>query len=73
MEDDRYLALVPVLADDDELLEDAGELVILKVVSDEEGEECLEPIDNEEEFNKIAAVFMSRLEEEFDFLDTDEQ
>ena len=39
MEDDRYLALLPVLADDDELLEYAVELVILKVVSDEEGEE----------------------------------
>lgn len=70
--DARYLALVPVFEENEEMLDDPGELVILRVHTDENQEEYLEPIDNEDEFNKIAEVFMSRLEEEFDFLDTEE-
>jgi len=67
-DDNRYLALVPVFENADESLDDSGELVILKVVEDD-GEEFLEPIQDEDEFNKISSIFMERLEDEFDFED----
>ena len=75
LDDNRYLALVPAFDPEqqaEEMLEDAGELVILKVYHDGTDEEYLEPIDNEEEFNQIAELFMSRLEDEFDFEEEDE-
>ncbi len=64
----EYLALVPIFDKPEQSLEDSGELVILRVMpgEDEDGE-YLEPIDNEEEFTKVADVFMERLEEFFDF------
>ncbi len=71
IEDETYLALVPVLEEAEELLEDSGELVLLKSKMDGD-EEFLEPIDNEEEFNRISAIFMERLEELYDFVSEDE-
>lgn len=65
--DDRYMALVPVFDDAEELLEDDGELVVLRVVPGEGGEDFLEPIEDEKEFDKVAAMFMERLEDEFEF------
>ena len=62
------MALVPVFDNAEELLEDSGELLVLEVV-EHEGEGYLEPIEDEELFNKIAGIFMERLEEEFDFIE----
>ena len=64
----RYMALVPVFDNAEELLEDSGELLVLEVV-EHEGEGYLEPIEDEELFNKIAGIFMERLEAEFDFIE----
>ncbi len=67
-DDNEYIALVPVFESPEDSLDDSGELVILKMVADPEtNEEYLEPIDNEEEFTRIADLFMERLEEFFDF------
>ncbi len=68
MDDQRYMALIPVLPDADEFLKDSGELVILKVVEDN-GTEYLEPIEDEEEFDRLADIFMQRLEDVYDFED----
>ena len=46
--------------------EDGTELVILKVVEDN-GEEFLEPIEDDDEFEEISEIFMDRLEEYYDF------
>lgn len=43
----RYLALVPVMTEED-LEQDDGELVILRATAGEEDDEYLEPIDDEE-------------------------
>ena len=64
----NYMALVPTFEDGQDLLDDSGELVILKVVADE-GDEYLEAIENEEEFDKVSAFFMERLADTFDFED----
>lgn len=68
VDDQEYLALIPIFEEPEDSLEDSGELVILKVQSDEgSDEEYLEPIEDEEEFTRIADQFMERLEDFFDF------
>ena len=66
--DTEYLALIPIFDDPQSSLDDDGELVILKVVYDAEAdEEFLEPILDDEEYDRIADIFMDRLGEFFDF------
>ena len=61
----RYVALLPVYDEAEELLNDDGELVILKVV--EEGDEdVLVTIDDDDEFNKVATIFEENLSELFE-------
>ena len=62
-DDNEYFALIPT--ETAENLSD-GELVILKVVEDN-GEEFLEPIEDDDEFEEISEIFMDRLEEYYDF------
>lgn len=65
-EGENYMALVPVFDDPQDMLDDSGELVILKIVA-EEGDEYLEAIEDEAEFDKVGAFFMERLSDVFDF------
>jgi uncharacterized protein YrzB (UPF0473 family) len=65
MDDQRYMALIPIPSDAKEALQDSGELVILKAV-EEDGEEFLEAIEDEEEFDRLADIFMERLEDVYD-------
>lgn len=68
LDGNTYMALVPIPENPEELLEDPGELVILRV-AEENGEEFLEAIEDEEEFDKVGAFFTERLSDEFDFQD----
>ncbi len=70
-DDARYVALLPVYDEAEEILEDDGELIILKV-TEEDGETYLEPIEDEDEFNEIGNIFEERLSEMFDFDESDE-
>ncbi len=63
----RYLALVPHYEDAQAALENDTELVIMKVLTDDEGE-YLETIEEEAEFNAVSAIFTERLEEDYDIL-----
>ena len=65
---EQYVALIPVFDDPAGMLEDSGELVILKTV-EEDGEAFLEPIEDEAEFDRISDIFMKRLEDLYDFED----
>lgn len=60
----RYVALVPVL-DPAEAVEDDGELIILEVAN-ENGEDLLVPIEDDDVFDEIAAVFEERLSEYYE-------
>lgn len=64
-ENNEYFALIPTETPEN-LATDDGELFILKVVEDN-GEEFLEPIEDDDEYNEIAEIFMDRLEELYDF------
>ncbi len=69
--EEHYVALVAA-NDADEDSDDDGELVVLKSVVDGE-EEFLEAIEDEAEFDQVAGIFMERLEEDFDFVDGEEE
>lgn len=64
-ENGKYVALVPLYDEAEQLLDDDGELIILKV-SEEDGEVYLEPIEDENEFNEIGQIFEERLSDLFD-------
>lgn len=59
-----YLALIPIDETDDEF-------VILKVETDEDGEEILVTIDDDDEFDKIADIFQDELFSNIDYDDDD--
>lgn len=63
----RFIALLPVYSEAEEILDDDGELIILSVVEDEDGEIYLEPIEDEKLFNKIGGIFEERLADYFEF------
>ncbi len=63
----RFIALLPIYEDAQEIIDDDGELIILQVNEDEDGEIYLEPIEDEELFNKIGKIFEERLEDLFEF------
>ena len=64
-DDARYVALLPVYNEAEDILDDDGELIILKV-NEEDGETYLEPIEDEDEFNEIGSIFEERLSDLFD-------
>lgn len=64
-DDGRYLAMLPVHETAEELLEDSGELVIVKV-GEEDGEEYLFPIEDDEEYEFVADAFIERLQDMFE-------
>ena len=66
-DDGKYVALLPLYDDPEDQLQDSGELIILKVEEDADGETYLCPIENEEEFNEVGLAFEERLSEMFDF------
>jgi len=62
----RYLAMLPYYADAKDKLDDSGELVLVKTVLDDDGEEYFEDIADDDEYETIADFFIQRLSEEYD-------
>ena len=61
----RYLAMLPIFDDPKKMLEDSGELVIVKV-GEEDGEEYYYEIEDDDEYDFIADAFIERLEDFFE-------
>ena len=61
-----YYGLIPYNEDAETLIEEDTELVILKVGTDENGEEYLSTIDNDEEYERIGQMFLEQSFEEDD-------
>ena len=61
----RYLALLPTFDDPKKMLQDSGELVIVKV-TEEDGEEFFSEIEDDDEYETIADAFIDRLEDFFE-------
>lgn len=68
---ETYVGLIEVVDDPAAQLQSDGQLVILKVIEDDAGEEVLVTIDNDEELTRAVKAFEKELEEEFE-IDTTE-
>ncbi len=66
-DDGRFIALLPIYNEAEEILDSDGELIILSVVEDEDGEIYLEPIEDDALFNEIGQIFEERLADYFEF------
>ena len=64
-DDGRYLALLPTFEDPQQMLDDSGELVIVKV-GEEDGEEYYYEIEDDDEYDTVADAFVDRLEDFFE-------
>ena len=69
-DDSRYIALLPVYDDPKKMLDDSGELVILRV-TEEDGEEYFEDIEDDDEYDMIVDAFTDRLQDMFEIEETD--
>ncbi|MBR5438434.1 MAG: DUF1292 domain-containing protein [Clostridia bacterium] len=70
-EGNRYVALLPVYDDETDILDDDGEVLILKVI-EENGETYLVQIEDEKEFNEIGNMIEDRLIEKYEAEDSAE-
>lgn len=61
----RYVALLPIYDDEEEILDSDGDVLILKVI-EEKGETYLVQIEDEKEFNEIGNIFEDRLIEKYE-------
>lgn len=64
--EERYFALVPYYENADELVDDDGDLIILKSEMDENGEELMVSIDDEEEYQRVGNIFLEKLADMFE-------
>ena len=64
----KFIALLPVYDEAEEILDSNGELIILQV-KEEDGELYLEPIEDDNLFDKIGKLFEERLADIFEFDD----
>lgn len=65
--DEHYIAIFPTANNSQEYVDSDGELIIMKIDRDDPDESFMH-IEDEEEFNKISAIFVERLSDEFEFL-----
>lgn len=66
-DDARYVALLPVYDTAEEILDDDGEIIILKVEEEKNGDTYLCPIENADEFDEIQGIFEERLADLFEY------
>lgn len=71
-DDAKYVALLPVLESAEEILEDDGDVIVLKVIENEDGETYLVQIEDEDEFIEIRDIFQDRINEMFEYDEEDE-
>ncbi|MCQ2471504.1 MAG: DUF1292 domain-containing protein [Clostridia bacterium] len=61
----RFVALLPVYDDAEDIIDDDGEIIILKVDEEEDGETFLCPIEDEKIFDEVGKIFEERLQNLF--------
>lgn len=70
-DDARYIALLPVYDDPKKMLDDSGELVVLKV-KEENNEEYFEDIEDDDEYDMVVDAFSDRLQDIFEISEADD-
>ena len=61
----RYVALLPVYDDADDIIDDDGEIIILQVDEEANGDTFLCPIEDDKVFDEIGKIFEERLADLF--------
>lgn len=62
---EHYLAVVPYVEDPEKMLEEDAQLIIMRV-TEENGEEFLDIVEDDEELAAVSEVFAARLEDLYD-------
>ncbi|MFV0351552.1 MAG: DUF1292 domain-containing protein [Oscillospiraceae bacterium] len=70
--DQRYLAVIPYHENPADGLEEEAELLIMKV-TEEDGEEVLDLLEDEDELYEVGRVFLERLKDVFEIDVEDEE
>ncbi len=65
-DDDVYVAITEYRDDADEIVEADFEVIILKVVEDENGDEYLEEIQDEMEYEQVSDILMTMVEKKYE-------
>lgn len=65
-DEDVYVAITEYHDTDEEIVEADFEVIILKVVNDENDDEYLEEIDDEMEYEQVSDILMGMVEEKYD-------
>ncbi|MBQ9516588.1 MAG: DUF1292 domain-containing protein [Eubacterium sp.] len=65
-EDAVYVAITEYRDDDEEIVEADFEVIILKVIEDENGDEYLEEIQNDMEYEQVSDILMAKVEEKYE-------
>lgn len=65
-DEDVYVAITEYRDDSEDIVEADFEVLILKVSEDDNGDEYLEEIQDEMEFEQISDILMARVEEKFE-------
>jgi len=61
----RYVALLPVYDNPEQLVEERADLIVLKEM-EENGENFFEEIDDDDEYETVAEMFVDRLSDAFE-------
>ena len=61
----RYVALLPVYDDAEDIIDDDGEIIILQVEEEDNGDTYLCTIEDQRVFNEIGKIFEDRLSDLF--------
>lgn len=65
-DNDVYVAITEYRDDDEEIVEADFEVIILKVIEDENGDEYLAEIEDEMEYEQVSDILMAMVEQKFD-------
>ena len=65
-DDNVYVAITEYRDDDEDIVEGDFEVIILKVVEDENGDEYLEEIQDDLEYEQAADILMAKVEEKYE-------
>ena len=65
-DEDVYVAITEYRDDDEEIVDADFEVIILKVSEDENGDEYLEEIQDEIEYEQISDILMAKVEEKYE-------
>ena len=65
-DEDVYVAITEYRDDEEEIVEADYEVIILKVVEDENGDEYLEEIQDDMEYEQVSDILMAMVEEKYE-------